>query len=128
VCQIRGTVSPVDLPNPILADDARDHLRLSNALANRYRIERELGQRGMVTVYLVEGLKQNRNVALMVLRPELAAVFGADRGIKAENLKRGPGASHGSMSRRLSATKEVKAEACSRLNSLSGSNRSARRS
>jgi serine/threonine protein kinase len=53
--------------------------RLSAALADRYRIERELGQGGMATVYLAEDLKHDRKVALKVLKPELAAVIGAER-------------------------------------------------
>jgi Tol biopolymer transport system component len=53
--------------------------RLSRALADRYRIERELGQGGMATVHLAEDLKHNRKVAIKVLRPELAAVLGAER-------------------------------------------------
>jgi len=53
--------------------------RLSAALFDRYRIERELGQGGMATVYLAEDLKHDRKVALKVLKPELAAVIGADR-------------------------------------------------
>ncbi|HEY6925468.1 MAG TPA: protein kinase, partial [Steroidobacteraceae bacterium] len=53
--------------------------RLSSALADRYRIERELGQGGMATVYLAEDLKHDRKVAIKVLKPELAAVLGADR-------------------------------------------------
>jgi serine/threonine protein kinase len=53
--------------------------RLTSALADRYRIERELGQGGMATVYLAEDLKHKRKVALKVLKPELAAVIGADR-------------------------------------------------
>ena len=53
--------------------------RLSASLADRYRIERELGQGGMATVYLAHDLKHDRKVALKVLRPELAAVIGADR-------------------------------------------------
>ena len=48
--------------------------RLAAALADRYRIERELGQGGMATVYLADDLKHEREVALKVLRPELAAV------------------------------------------------------
>jgi serine/threonine protein kinase len=48
-------------------------------LAGRYRIERELGQGGMATVYLAEDLKHDRKVALKVLKPELAAVLGAER-------------------------------------------------
>jgi len=53
--------------------------RLAAALADRYRLERELGQGGMATVYLAEDLKHHRQVAIKVLRPELAAVLGADR-------------------------------------------------
>jgi serine/threonine protein kinase/Tol biopolymer transport system component len=53
--------------------------RLVNALADRYRIERELGAGGMATVYLAFDLKHDRKVALKVLRPELAAVIGAER-------------------------------------------------
>ncbi len=53
--------------------------RLSAALADRYRIERRLGEGGMATVYLAKDLKHDRKVALKVLRPELAAVLGADR-------------------------------------------------
>src|SRR5690348_16761226 len=53
--------------------------RLAAALAERYRIERELGAGGMATVYLAEDLKHKRKVALKVLKPELAAVLGAER-------------------------------------------------
>ena len=53
--------------------------RLSDALADRYRIERELGAGGMATVYLAHDVRHDRRVALKVLRPELAAVIGADR-------------------------------------------------
>ncbi|HSR41989.1 MAG TPA: protein kinase, partial [Longimicrobiales bacterium] len=53
--------------------------RLNAALGGRYRIERELGQGGMATVYLAEDLRHERHVALKVLRPELAAVVGAER-------------------------------------------------
>ena len=53
--------------------------RLSAALADRYRIERELGQGGMATVYLAQDLRHDRKVAIKVLRAELAAVIGADR-------------------------------------------------
>src|ERR687892_941618 len=53
--------------------------RLSAALADRYRIERELGQGGMATVYLAEDVRHKRKVALKVLKPELAAVLGAER-------------------------------------------------
>ena len=57
--------------------DQADHL--ATALSDRYRIERELGQGGMATVYLAEDLKHKRKVAIKVLKPELAAVLGAER-------------------------------------------------
>jgi Tol biopolymer transport system component/tRNA A-37 threonylcarbamoyl transferase component Bud32 len=53
--------------------------RLAEALSDRYRIERELGQGGMATVYLAQDLKHDRMVAVKVLRQELAAVIGAER-------------------------------------------------
>jgi serine/threonine-protein kinase len=56
-----------------------DTRRLTVALADRYRIERELGAGGMATVYLAQDLKHDRKVAIKVLRPELAAVIGAER-------------------------------------------------
>ena len=53
--------------------------RLVAALADRYRLEGELGAGGMATVYLAHDLRHDRPVAVKVLRPELAAVIGADR-------------------------------------------------
>src|SRR5881398_3702740 len=53
--------------------------RVRASLAGRYTIERELGRGGMATVYLTRDLKHDRPVALKVLRPELAAVLGAER-------------------------------------------------
>jgi serine/threonine-protein kinase len=60
-------------------DQAEQLDRLKAALADRYRLEPELGAGGMATVYLAEDLKHKRKVALKVLKPELAAVFGAER-------------------------------------------------
>jgi serine/threonine-protein kinase len=53
--------------------------RLRAALADRYRIERELGSGGMATVYLAQDLKHERQVAVKVFRPELAAALGTER-------------------------------------------------
>ncbi|MBC7898369.1 MAG: serine/threonine-protein kinase [Cytophagaceae bacterium] len=54
-------------------------LRLTSALAGRYRVDRELGQGGMATVYLAHDEKHNRRVAIKVLHPELSAVLGTER-------------------------------------------------
>ncbi len=56
-----------------------DTERLATALADRYRIEKQLGAGGMATVYLATDLKHDREVALKVLRPELGAVLGDER-------------------------------------------------
>ena len=61
----------IDLSDPIS--------RLNTALEGRYHIERELGEGGMATVYLARDEKHNRNVALKVLKSELAAMVGAER-------------------------------------------------
>jgi eukaryotic-like serine/threonine-protein kinase len=53
--------------------------RLSAALADRYRIERELGAGGMATVYLGHDLRHDRDVAIKVLHPDLGAALGGDR-------------------------------------------------
>ena len=53
--------------------------RLQISLAARYRIDRELGAGGMAVVFLAEDLRHRRQVALKVLRPELAAEIGPER-------------------------------------------------
>jgi eukaryotic-like serine/threonine-protein kinase len=53
--------------------------RLQSALSDRYRLDREVGAGGMATVYLAEDVRHDRRVAVKVLRPELAAVIGAER-------------------------------------------------
>ncbi|HEX9165541.1 MAG TPA: serine/threonine-protein kinase [Gemmatimonadales bacterium] len=52
---------------------------LAAALSDRYRLERELGAGGMATVYLAEDLKHRRQVAIKVLRPDLAQAIGPER-------------------------------------------------
>ena len=56
--------------------------RLAGSLSDRYRIERELGQGGMATVFLAEDTRHHRKVAIKVLHPELSAVLGPDRFLK----------------------------------------------
>jgi len=53
--------------------------RLRVGVADRYRVERELGRGGMAAVYLAEDLKHHRQVAIKVLKPEVAAALGPDR-------------------------------------------------
>jgi serine/threonine-protein kinase len=53
--------------------------RLTTALADRYRIERELGAGGMATVYLAHDVKHDREVAIKVLHPDLGAALGGER-------------------------------------------------
>jgi serine/threonine protein kinase len=53
--------------------------RLQRGLAERYRIERELGRGGMATVFLATDLRHDRPVALKVLHPDLAAALGPER-------------------------------------------------
>ncbi len=64
-------------------------VRLAEALADRYRVERELGQGGMATVYLAQDLRHGRKVALKVLRPELSAILGGERFLKEIELTAG---------------------------------------
>ena len=53
--------------------------QIAAALGSGYKVERELGQGGMATVYLAQDFRHDRRVAIKVLRPELAAVIGAER-------------------------------------------------
>ncbi len=53
--------------------------RLNAALEGHYRVEREIGEGAMAVIYLADDLKHERNVALKVLKPELAAAVGAER-------------------------------------------------
>jgi len=56
-----------------------DFERLGAALAERYRLERQVGRGGMAIVYLAEDRKHHRKVALKVLRPEIGVALGAER-------------------------------------------------
>ena len=53
--------------------------KLQAALSDRYTIERELGRGGMATVFLARDLKHHRQVAIKVLRPEIANAIGGQR-------------------------------------------------
>jgi len=53
--------------------------RLTSALSDRYRVDRELGAGGMATVYLAHDLKHDRDVAIKVLHPDLGAALGGER-------------------------------------------------
>lgn len=59
-----------------------DTSRLSTALVDRHALERELGAGGMATVHLAHDLKHDRDVAIKVPKPELAAVLGDQRLLK----------------------------------------------
>jgi serine/threonine protein kinase len=55
---------------------------LAAALADRYRLGRQLGQGGMAAVYLADDVKHDRKVAIKILRPEVAAAIGAERFVR----------------------------------------------
>ena len=56
--------------------------RLFQALAGRYRIERELGSGGMATVFLARDLRHERDVAIKVLKPDVAESLGRERFVR----------------------------------------------
>ena len=53
--------------------------RLTTALADRYQVEREIGQGGMATVYVARDRKHDRKVAIKVLHGGFASAVGAER-------------------------------------------------
>ena len=67
-------------PSRVASASDQDALAVARTLLqDRYAVEREIGRGGMATVYLAEETKHGRQVAIKVLRPELAATLGADR-------------------------------------------------
>ena len=63
--------------------------QVTEALRDRYTIERELGRGGMATVWLAEDVRHRRRVAIKVLHPELSAVLGPERFLKEIELTAG---------------------------------------
>jgi TolB-like protein/tetratricopeptide (TPR) repeat protein/tRNA A-37 threonylcarbamoyl transferase component Bud32 len=80
-CLNCGTATPTEpgVPPRTTATDITEIARVRKALASSYAIERVLGEGGMATVYLATDLKHRRQVAVKVMRPELAATLGAER-------------------------------------------------
>ena len=77
-----AAASHLSLVSPIRSAPASDQdtfVAARTLLGDRYAVEREIGRGGMATVYLAEETKHGRQVAIKVLRPELAATLGADR-------------------------------------------------
>ncbi len=63
--------------------------RLEHGLVGRYAVDRELGQGGMAVVFLARDLRHDRQVAVKVLRPEIAAEVGAERFLREIKLAAG---------------------------------------
>src|SRR5688572_30680891 len=59
--------------------------RFTTALADRYAIEREIGEGGMATVYLARDVRHERQVAIKVLHPQLSAMLGPERFLRRSN-------------------------------------------
>ncbi len=80
-CLRCGTATPTDDGIRLITGTTAvsEVSRVRKALADRYPIERVLGEGGMATVYLAEDPKHHRRVAVKVMRPELAASLGAER-------------------------------------------------
>jgi serine/threonine-protein kinase len=68
--------------DPIAGDPTPRDQRVAQALAERYRVIRQLGTGGMATVLLAEDVRHHRSVAVKLLHPELSAVLGSERFLK----------------------------------------------
>jgi len=86
--ELERLVAECERPHPLLDQPAAKRfaalvdeqaVRVSALLADRYRITREIGRGGMATVYLAHDVRHSRDVAVKVLRPELAAALGGGR-------------------------------------------------
>ena len=80
-CMHCGRATPTDpgVPPRTMPTGEFEVAKVRRVLADRYRVERVIGEGGMATVYLADDLKHKRKVALKVMRPELAATLGSDR-------------------------------------------------
>ena len=81
-CLHCGKATPTEpgVPSRTAATGMFEVERVRKALAGRgYTIDRVLGEGGMATVYLATDVKHRRQVAVKVMRPELAATLGAER-------------------------------------------------
>jgi serine/threonine-protein kinase len=80
-CLRCGAPTPTEpgVPSRTGSTEIGEVARVRKALADRYQVERILGEGGMATVYLAQDLKHRRKVAVKVMRPELAATLGAER-------------------------------------------------
>jgi serine/threonine-protein kinase len=80
-CMHCGKATPTEpgVPPRTMPTGEFEVAKVTRVLADRYRIQRVIGEGGMATVYLAEDLKHKRQVAVKVMRPELAATLGSDR-------------------------------------------------
>ena len=81
-CWVRTGHTPLLTITLRVREPAEQFALPSAALADRYRLEKPLGEGGMATVYLAQDLKHNRQVAVKVMKLELAEALGAQRFLK----------------------------------------------